>query len=208
MKKIITAALIASLLILPLGGTALADNEQDRVQSTAAQDFLPGDMPAELTPADSMVPAIHALVLAMLNYDAAAFDPADAGLAWESVYNMLSLYGQLDDRSEELGDTILLPEETAQDYAAALDLCLADLPALPRSLRDRLTLSGGEYRVVCGSDGLAQIQVEDVSSSAGTIRLTGALVYDVDGGELARFQAELQPRDNMFGYAVTALTLG
>ena len=207
MKKIITAAVIASLLILPLSGTALAGHEEASRQ--AVQEYQPGAMPAQLTPADSMTPALHAVVLAMLNRDASAFDPTDTALAWESVYNMLSLYGQLDDRSATLDDDLLLPEETAQDYAAALDLYLAELPALPGALRDRMTYSSaqGTYQVVCGSDDLASIKVEDARTEAGTLYLTGALVYDVNGETLTRFQAELQPRDNMFGYAVTALTL-
>ena len=62
--------------------------------------------------------------------------------------------------------------------------------------------------MVCGSDALAQIQVQEVQSTAQGLRLTGALVYVVDNEELAQFQATLQLRDNMFGYAVTSLTLG
>lgn len=206
MKKILAAVLAAVFLVLPLGAAALTGHEQDPVPA-AAQDFVPGDMPAELTPADAMSPALHAMILAMLNRGSVSFDPSDTALAWESVYNMLSLYGQLDDRSETVQDVLVLPEETAKDYAAALDLRLDDLPALPGELSDRLTRSGGEYRVVCGSDGLAEIQVEEVRQQEGGLWITGALVYDVDGGALARFQARLQPRDNMFGYAVAVLTL-
>lgn len=203
MKKVLTAALIAALLVIPLGNTALAGQE------APVQDFSTGDVPAELTPADSMAPALHGILLAMLNHDVRSFTLDDSVLAWESLYNMLSLYGQLDDRSETLGDDLLLPSETVQDYAAALDVSLDSLPPLPAGLKDRLTCRAaqGTYRVVCGNDDLARLQVCQVRSEAGVLHLTGALVYEVDGQELARFQAELQPRDNMFGYAVAALTL-
>ncbi len=208
MKKVITAVLIAAVLILPLSAAALTSQEEAPVQS-AAESFLPGSVPAELSPADSMGPALHGVLLAMLNHDVSAFGPADAGLAWESLYNMLSLYGQLDSRSETLEDDLLLPSETVQDYAAALDLLLAEMSPLPAALTDRITYNRTQdaYRVVCGSDGLAQLQVQQTRTSGGVLQLTGALIYEVDGQELARFQAELQPRDNMFGYAVTALVL-
>lgn len=203
MKKVLTAALIAALLMIPLGNTALAGQE------SPVQDFSAGDIPAELTPADSMAPALHGVLLAMLNHDVRSFTLDDSTLAWESLYNMLSLYGQLDERSETLGDDLLLPRETVQDYAAALDVGLDSLPPLPAGLQDRLTCrsSQGAYRVVCGNDELAQLQVREVRTEDGALHLTGALVYEVDGQELARFQAQLQPRDNMFGYAVTALTV-
>ncbi len=210
MKKVITAALIASLLILPLQVTVLADHEEAPAQPAAVQDFLPGDMPAGLAPDDSMLPAIHGLVLAMLNHGAPSFDLTDTGLVWESLYNMLSLYGQLDSRSEEQGGVLLLLEETVQDYAAALDISLADLPPLPSSLQDRLTCdpAHGFYYAVCGSDDLAQIQVQTVRTHSGEFHLSGKLIYDAEGETLTRFEAVLQPRDNMFGYAVTGLTLG
>lgn len=209
MKKVMTAVLIASLLILPLSVTALAGYEETPVQTAAVQDYFPGDAPAQLAPGDAMTPAIHGVVLAMLNHNATSFDLNDSNLAWESLYNMLSLYGQMDSRSEEAEDSLVLPGETVQDYAAALDLSLADLPALPSDLKDRLTYSRSQdtYQVVCGSDGLARIQVENIRSSGGALRIDGALIYEVEGEALARFQAVLQPRENMFGYALTALTL-
>ena len=211
MKQVILTTLITSILLLPLGSTALADHEEAPVQPSAGtQAFLPGDVPAELTPADSMGPALHGIVLAMLNHDVTSFDLTNTDLAWESLYNMLSLYGQLDSRSEISEDLLLLRSETAQDYAAALDITVEQLPPLPASLKDRLTYDRSQevYHVVCGSDALAQIQVQEVQSTAQGLRLTGALVYVVDNEELAQFQATLQLRDNMFGYAVTSLTLG
>ena len=48
---------------------------------------------------ESMSPALHALVLAMLNHDVKHFDLENSSLTWEGLYNMLSLYGQMDTRS-------------------------------------------------------------------------------------------------------------
>ena len=208
MKKILMTALIASMLMLPLGSTALADSERDPAPSPF-QDYIPGSVPAEISPASSMSPAIHGVLLAMLNHDVSSFQLEDPQLTWECLYNMLSLYGQLDSRSETEEEFLLFPSETAQDYAAALDVFLAELPSLPDELTDRLTYdsASGLYRAVCGNDSLSQLQVRQVQPTAGGLQLTGALVYLPDNTDLVQFQATLQPRDNMFGYAITAMTL-
>ena len=207
-KKLLTAALIASMLILPVNSVSPADCEESPVPAQG-QDYLPGDVPAETVPADAMSPALHALVLAMLNHDAGAFQLSDSELAWEALYNMLSLYGQLDSRSASDRGELLLPEETVRDYAAALGADLDELGALPAGIRDRLNYDNVSrcYVVVCGDDGLAQLQVEDIQSVSGELHLSGALVYTVDGEALARFQAVLCPRDSMFGYAVSQMSL-
>lgn len=209
MKKVLMTALIASLLILPVHSAASSGAAGETPAPVQAQDFSPGSVPAEIGPAESMAPAIHALVLASLNHDAARFDLSDSELAWEGLYNMLSLYGQLDSRTEPQDGTLLLPAETVGDYAAALDLDVEGLGPVPAALGDRFTFSqaDGLYRVVCGSDGLARLQVRETVRTAGGLRLTGALVYEVDGEELVQFQAGLQSRDNMFGYAITELTI-
>ena len=204
LKRLMLTAMITSILLLPIGNTALAGQEEAPVQS---MEFLPGDMPAGMSPAESMAPALHGVILAMMNHDAASFDTGSAELTWECLYNMLSLYGQLDSRSEIQDDLLLFPVETAQDYAAALDVVLAELPPLPEDLTDRLTYDQGVYRAVCGNDCLSQLQVREVQSTPDGLRLTGALVYIVENRDLVQFQATLQPRDNMFGYAVTGLTL-
>lgn len=204
LKRLMLTAMITSILLLPIGNTALAGQEEAPVQS---MEFLPGDMPAGMSPAESMAPALHGVILAMMNHDAASFDTGSAELTWECLYNMLSLYGQLDSRSEIQDDLLLFPVETAQDYAAALDVVLAELPPLPEDLADRLTYDQGVYRAVCGNDSLSQLQVREVQSTSDGLRLTGALVYIVENQDLVQFQATLQPRDNMFGYAVTGLTL-
>lgn len=206
MKKISMALLISLVLLLPAGGTALAGHAEAPAPGEV-REFLPGSVPAETGPAESMSPALHALVLACLDQEAARFDLDDRDLAWEGLYIMLSLYGQMDSRSVTEEGELFLPEETVQDYAAALDLDLEELGELPAAIRDRLDYDSASrcFVVVCGSDDLARIQVDSAPAPGGGLSLAGALVYEAEDRILARFQAELQPRDNMFGYAITAM---
>lgn len=207
-KKLLTSALAASLLILPVNSVSPAHGEQAPAANQVLE-YLPGRVPAQVSVEESMSPALHALALALINQGAGSFDPADSELAWEGLYNMLSLYGQMDWRTEADTDALLLSAETVGDYAAALNASLAELGPMPAALEDRLTFSASEntYRAVCGEDGLSQIQVDGREQTAGGLRLTGALVFLPDGSTLARFQVTLQPRDNMFGYAITGMEL-
>ena len=206
MKKISMALLISLVLLLPAGGSALAGHAEAPAPGEV-REFLPGSVPAETGPAESMSPALHALVLACLDQEAVRFDLDDRDLAWEGLYIMLSLYGQMDSRSVTEEGELFLPEETVQDYAAALDLDLEVLGELPAAIRDRLNYDSASrcFVVVCGSDDLARIQVDSAPAPGGGLSLAGALVYEAEDQILARFQAELQPRDNMFGYAITAM---
>lgn len=200
-KRLLTAALITSMLILPVSSVGPA-------ASGETPDYLPGDVPAQTDVVESMSPALHALVLAMVNHDAASFDFSDKAMTWEGLYNMLSLYGQLDSRCDEKKGELLLPEETVLDYAAVLDADADSLGDSPAAIRDRLNYDNvsGCYVVVCGTDNLAQIRVDGVTPSAGGYILNGALVYEVENKVLVQFQAVLQPRDNMFGFVVSSLT--
>lgn len=208
MKKIMLTTLIASMLLLPLGSTALADYEEAPAPAVS-QDYLPGDMPAGTSPADAMAPALHGVLLAMMNHDVQSLDLSDGVLAWECLYNMLSLYGQLDSRSQPDGDWLAFPAEVAQDYAAALGLDLSKMGPPPVGLSDRLTYdrANGCYQVVCGSNDLAQLQVRDTTAAPGRLQAEGALVYLVDGSDLMTFQAELRSQDTMFGWVLAGLTL-
>lgn len=209
MKKFLLTGLIAALLILPLGNVALAESQEASQLESQGEEYVPGGVPAQTGALESMEPALHAVLMAMLNHDAASFDTSDTALAWESLYNMLSLYGQLDDRSQYQGEDLLVPSETVRDYAAALVDSFDTLGPLPEFLTDRLTCDAASdsYLVVCGNDSLAEIQIRSTQNSGGTLSVTGDLVYLVDGSSLAQFQAVLSPQDNMFGYAVTQLSL-
>lgn len=207
LKKLLTAALVTSMLILPVSSVG-PTGAGEAPASVQAQDYLPGDVPAETDAAESMSPALHALLLAMLNHDAGSFDFSDRALTWEGLYNMLSLYGQMDSRSVTEQGELFLPEETVLDYAAVLDIDLDALGDPPAAIRDRLNYDNvsRSYVVVCGTDNLAQIRVDSVTPSGGSYVLTGALVYEVENETLVRFQATLQPQDNMFGFVVSDLT--
>lgn len=210
MKKMFLSCLLAAALLVTLGGAALADHEGAVPAPEAVQDYAPGAVPAQTGAVQSMSPAVHGVVLAMLHHGADQFRADDAALAWESLYNMLSLYGQMDERSEYRdSDHLLLLSETVRDYAAALDVPFDALGPLPEALYDRIVYDAAadSYQVVCGNDSQAQFQVYAAEQTAGGLVLEGALVSLPDQRELTRFEAVLQPRDSMFGYAITGLTL-
>ena len=210
MKKMFLSCLLAAALRVTRGGAALADHEEAVPAPEAVQDYAPGAVPAQTGAVQSMSPAVHGVVLAMLHHGADQFRADDAALAWESLYNMLSLYGQMDERSEYRdSDHLLLLSETVRDYAAALDVPFDALGPLPEALHDRIVYDAAadSYQVVCGNDSQAQFQVYAAEQTAGGLVLEGALVSLPDQRELTRFEAVLQPRDSMFGYAITGLTL-
>ncbi|OUQ78195.1 hypothetical protein [Flavonifractor sp. An100] len=210
MKKCFLTMMIAALLILPLESVAVAKTPSATSPETSAQGeaYVPGDVPAQIGPAESMTPALHAMVMAMVNHGLSSYDPSNSQLGWETLYNMLSLYGQLDERSEYVGEDLLLPRETVQDYAAALPMAEV-LGDLPDDLSDRMVYdsSSDSYRVICGNDSLAEIQVDQTTQADGAVHLAGRLVYVVDGSSLAQFQAVLQPTDSMFGYVIASMEL-
>ena len=213
MKKLLLTTMIAALLVVPFQGVALAGQTETSVPyaptAPAVQEevHIHGSVPAETGVLDSMTPALHTMVLAGLNREGSSFDYSDKGLCWEALYNMLSLYGQMDDRAEYDGEELVLPAEIATDFAAAF--FPGSLGELPRELADRMTYDAASdsYHLVCGSDSLAQIRLNEPQDEGDALILTGALVYLVDGTDLAQFRATLVPRDNLFGFAITGLEL-
>ena len=208
LKKLVTAALITSMLILPVNSAGPTGHEEASLPSQS-QDYIPGDLPAQTGAEESMSPVLHAMLLAMLNHDVKSFDLSDSELGWEGLYNMLSLYGQLDSRCDEKNGELFLPEETVRDYAAALDADFEALGELPAGLWDRMNYDNVSrcYLLVCGADDQVHIQINSLRAQGAALLLSGALVDEVEGDTLVRFQAVLQPRDNMFGYAVSALSI-
>ena len=97
MKKLLLTTLLAALLILPLGTIALADDETAAVPPQSVE-YIPGSVPAQ-TDLSSMLPAMHAVLLAMDNQGVTSFAADNETLSWEMLYNMLSMYGQMDDRA-------------------------------------------------------------------------------------------------------------
>lgn len=209
MKKTLLTAMLAALLVFPLEGIAQAETVEASLPETEISqqvEFNPGEVPAETAALDSVTPAIHGVVLAMLNHETDHLSLADPTLGWESLYNMLSLYGQMDDRAEYSEEELTLPSEIVMDFSAALAVELGELPA---DLADRMVYEADTdcYHLVCGDAGLAQIQLDSPTTADGALEVTGTLVYLVDGSDLARFQATLVPTDSLFGYTLTALEL-
>ena len=202
-KKLCTAALIASMLILPVSSVSPAGMGEPSPVCPA------GDAPAQAAAAESMLPAVHGSLLAMLHHDASAFSPEDGALAWEGLYNMLALYGALDSLCDERSGELSLPEETVWDYAAALGIRLEELPPLPADMADRIGYDNVShcYVLICGDQGPARLLADSVQAENGVLLLTGSFFDPAEDEVLARFQAELRPQDSMFGYVLSGLTV-
>jgi hypothetical protein len=207
MKKFLLTLMLAAVLVLPFGSVAL--QETPEVSLPEAMDYMPGGVPAQTDALGAMTPAIHAAILATLNQQDASFDGHDALASWECLYNMLSLYGQLDERAVYEDEFLILPAEVAMDFAAALNADFALLGPLPAALSDRMTYNADEdsYRLVCGEDALSETRLDAVMDVGGQLQIQGTLVYLVDNSQLARFQVTLIPKDNLFGYVIAQLII-
>ena len=137
MKKWMIALMMAALLIVPMGGIAYAVGE-GAPAAPAAGEFIPGDVPAQSGTMDAMVAPVNALVMCMVEQGLAYNDQDDVFL-WNSLYYMLSLCGQMDERAELTDDTLILPSEVVQDYAAALYPDVATLPEIPAPISERIS---------------------------------------------------------------------
>ena len=137
MKKWMIALMMAALLIVPMGGIAYAVGE-GAPAAPAAGEFIPGDVPAQSGTMDAMVAPVNALVMCMVEQGLAYNDQDDVFL-WNSLYYMLSLCGQMDERAELTDDMLILPAETVADYAGALFSNFDGLPALPREMNGRVS---------------------------------------------------------------------
>lgn len=206
MKKLLLTAMITALMIAPMGPAAIA--EYVEAPQSSVEPFVPGEVPAEISVSDAVSPAMHGMLLAMLNHDVETFDRTDSVLVWEALYNMLSMYGQLDERAEYRVEDLMIPAETLYDFAAVLLPDLSQLGQLPQELQDRMTYDPNtdSYLVVCGSDALVDMQVESTRLPNGQLLLTGAMVY-VDDTPLASFEAVLESTDSMFGYRLVSMEL-
>lgn len=209
MKKFLLTAMIASMLILPAEGVLLSDPAVPEADVSQAMEFVPGTVPAGLDAVESMTPAIHAVVLSMVNQGQTFFN-GGADLNWEIFYNMFSLYGQLDVRVSQENGYLVLPVESIMDFVTALGPSLDDLGPLPEELSDRMTYDPetDSYLVACGGNDLASLQLISCDTLAdGTLDVTGSMVYQVDGSDLLQFRVKLQPQENMFGYTIDSLEL-
>ena len=209
MKKLLLSVLLASLLLVPTATFALADDlNAAPVTVTENEAYTPGEAPAQDCAA-AMSPAIHAVLLAMQNQDRTVFTTEDPVLTWEMLYNLLSMYGQLDDRSDYDGELLVLPSETVWDYSAALFAAPLDPADLPEELADRMTYDAESdcYYLCCGSDGLSEVTLTTVPAADGSLLVSGSLVFTPEELELASFTAVLTAADNLFGYTLAQLNV-
>lgn len=211
LKKMLLTLTAAAVLALSIPFAAMAVNGGETAlpagDVTAETGFVPGSIPAETGAVESMTPALHAGLLTLLHLGDDALT-SDAG-RWETVYNMLSLYGQLDERADSGDGLLTVPAETVLDFSAAFPGGPVDLNTLPEELADRMTYLADQdsFRVVCGDDNLAEIRLDRSSVERDKLVLSGSLVYSVDDSVLTGFRAVLRPADNLFGYQIQALTL-
>lgn len=207
-KRLISVTLIVTLLCT-LGGLTYAVGEGDLQPQDSAVEFMPGTVPAQSTAVEGMIPPINALVLCMLEQGLDYNDTDDVFL-WNSLYYMISLYGQCDLRAELTDESLILPSEVVQDYAAALFTNYNGLPQLPEALKDRVRYDSSTdcYYLERGDAGLSETRIEQVEHLVGGgLRVDGVLVALEDGSELSRFSAKLDANDSMFGFSVSDLTI-
>ena len=208
MKKLLLTALIAAMMVLPLGTVAMADDKPLAESLTVNESYTPGEAPAQSS-VEFMAPAIHAVLLAMENRELSSFTTEDPAVSWEMLYNLLSMYGQMDARSTYDAEMLVLPAETVMDFSSALFPAPLSPDTLPPELSDRITYSGDrdEYRLYCGSDALSEVVFTNTRDLDGAVAVSGKLMFLAEDMELASFSATLSASENLFGYTLTALDL-
>lgn len=206
MKKRLLTAMSAALLLFSLGTVALADDENPIPPAEVNAEYIPGEAPAE-SDVSSMTPALHAVLLAMENQGVSSFTTDNNLLSWEMLYNLLSMYGQMDDRATFEDEVLVLPSETVMDYSAALFDTPPSPESLPEEVADRITYSAAsdEYRLYCGSDGLSEVTISASEDLGNTVAVSGKLMFLAENEELAAFTATLALADNLFGYTLVNL---
>ena len=206
MKKLLLTALIAAMMLLPLGTVAMADDKPLTEATAEVEAYVPGDVPAQNS-VQFMTPALHAVLLAMENQNAPAFTTEDPLMSWEMLYNLLSMYGQMDDRASYDGELLILPSEAVMDFSAALFDTPLSPDTLPGDLADRITYQSDldEYRLYCGSDDLSEVIITNTRDLGHGFAVSGKLMFVAEEMELASFTATLAVADNLFGYTLIGL---
>lgn len=231
MKKLLLSVAVVAAMLCSLSGLAYADDGKDLQPEAAGAvsvvldagvvdvigenvpapeaEFVPGTVPAQSAALDGVIPPVNALVLSMLE-QGLTYDDTDEVFLWNSLYYMISLYGQMDSRAELTDDMLIIPSETAADYAAALFSNYHGLPALPEQMQDRVSYDpdSDTYSLARGDAGLAEIRLDSVQELAdGAVLVTGSLMALEDESSLCRFEAQLIPNQSMFGYSVCGLNI-
>ncbi len=212
MKKAIISLTLAASLLCTAGIPAYANHTEDLQTETApvqVEAFLPGSVPAQSYDIESMIPPVNALVLCMLE-QGLDYNEGDDVFLWNSVYYMISLYGQLDSRAELTDGELILPVVTVEDYAAALFTNYEALPELPDALKDRVTYDAenDSYHLARGDAGLSETRIESVEHLPGAkTQVTGTLVALENESPICTFTAVLMANDSMFDYSISGLTI-
>lgn len=207
MKKLLASLTILTILALPLGSAASA--EQQTPPADLSVEEVHGNIPAQADAAQAMYPAVHSLVLAMTENDL-EYAPEDSEFLWTSLYYMLSLYGQMDERAELTDDMLILPAETVADYAGALFSNFDGLPALPREMNGRVSYDwqNDTFRLARGDAGLTETRLGEITElGGGRVQVAGALVSLEDESVLCSFTVDLVRNNSMFGYAISGLDI-
>lgn len=208
MKKTLISLTLTLAMLISIGSyvTAQESPSENPVEVTTVvdqelNDYRDGDVPAQSSTLDGITPPITALVMCMVE-QGLTYDESDETFYWNSLYYMLSLYGQMDSRAQLTDDTLILPAEAVADYAAALFTDFNGLPQLPQSMEGFITYSDGEYFLARGDAGLATIQMDSTQVLAdGSTLVSGSFVYG-EGEVVCTFLAKLHSNDSMFGYAI------
>ena len=91
MKKLLLTALIAAMMVLPLGTVAMADDKPLTEALTVNESYTPGDAPAQSS-VEFMAPAIHAVLLAMENRELTSFTTEDPMTTSRTMTTALSAF--------------------------------------------------------------------------------------------------------------------
>ncbi len=208
MKKKLVSALMIVAMLCSLGGLAYADNVKD-LRHRDGVEFISGTVPAESAELEGMIPPVNALVMSMLEHGLPYDESSDVFL-WNSVYYMISLYGQMDSRAQLTDDRLILPGETVADYAAALFFNYSGLPELPEQMKDRVTYNAAmdTYSLARGDAGLSETQILQIRYMAnGGVEVFGAVISLADEQIMCTFTADLYPNNSMFGYSIAGLNI-
>ena len=207
MKKLLASLTILTILALPLGSAASAEQQTPPIDLSVEE--VHGNIPAQADAAQAMYPAVHSLVLAMTE-NGLEYAPEDSEFLWTSLYYMLSLYGQMDERAELTDDMLILPAETVADYAGALFSNFDGLPALPREMNGRVSYDwqNDTFRLARGDAGLTETRLGEITElGGGRVQVAGALVSLEDESVLCSFTVDLVRNNSMFGYAISGLDI-
>ena len=109
MKKRILSLTLVFLLTVGMGSAAFAQAMQEPPANVSAEEIW-REAPAQTSLSQSMYPAVHALVMAMTE-NHLEYDPENSEFLWTTLYYMLSLYGERDQRAELTDEALFFPGE-------------------------------------------------------------------------------------------------